>query len=122
MPLSAFKDKLTVVTGMRVPVPNVEPHHATAAGMLTGMPLLMSQGGYTFAGPSIDQIGAQSIGDETLFRSLEAGAKPGDGMSHNGPHSRNPPEASPLALFERIFGGTSYESRGRRRQRRGRCS
>ena len=105
-PLLAHKEKLSVVTGTRVAVPNVEPHHATAGGILTGMPILQEPGGETFAGPTIDQILAAEIGQDTLYRSLEFGSDPGQGLSHNGPHSINPAEKSPLALFERIFGGT----------------
>ena len=103
-PLAAFKADLAVVTGMRVGVPNIEPHAATAAGMLTGMRLLKEGDDWTFAGPTIDQVIAAEVGKETLYKSIEFGAKPGDGLSFNGPHSRNPPEQSPLALFDRLFG------------------
>jgi hypothetical protein len=104
MPLAAFKSDLAVITGMRVGVPNIEPHHATAAGMLTGMRILKEGDDWTFAGPTIDQVIASEIGKESLYKSIEFGAKPGDGLSFNGPHSRNPPEQSPLALFDRLFG------------------
>jgi hypothetical protein len=105
MPLAPFRDQLTVVTGMRVAVPNVEPHFATAAGFLSGRPIQKNGSDHTFAGPSIDQIIAEAVGGETRFASLELGAKPGSGMSHVGPNAVNPPETSPFALFERVFGG-----------------
>ena len=104
MPMAELQDDITLVTGMRVQVPNVEPHHATACGILTGRPLTMENGDHTFPGPTIDQIIAGHIGNETLFRSIEFGAEPGQGMSHNGPYSVNPAEKSPIALFERLFG------------------
>lgn len=104
--LAPFRDDISVVTGMRVGVPNVEPHFATAAGFLSARPIIKSGNDYTFAGPSIDQIVAGAIGQETRFASLEIGTRSSDGMSHNGPHSRNPPETSPVALFERVFGGS----------------
>lgn len=105
-PLAPFKDAVTVVSGMRVGVPNVEPHFATAAGFLSGRPIIKNGSDYTFSGPSIDQIIAGVIGQETRFASLELGTKSSDGMSHNGPNSRNPPETSPIAFFERVFGGS----------------
>ncbi len=103
-PLAASKSKLTVVTGTKLGVPNSQPHGAGAAGVLTGMPLFLDGNNSTFAGPSIDQIIANVIGNETRFRSLEFGAAPSEGYSFNGPNSYNPPEASPYALFQRIFG------------------
>ena len=103
-PLAAVKSKITVVSGTKVGVPNSQPHGAGAAGVLSGMPLLMQGNNTTFGGPSIDQIIANAIGNETRFRSLEFGAAPGDGYSYNGPNSLNPPESSSYALFQRIFG------------------
>ena len=107
-PFEAYKQWMTVVSGTRTPVPNHEPHHSTVAGVLTGHPLIMADGGHTFAAPSIDQIIAAEIGGENLFPSLEFGAKGKEGMSHNGPHSINPSEQSPFALFERVFGAGFY--------------
>jgi len=104
LPLANLQDDITLVSGMRVHVPNIEPHHATACGILTGRPLILDSNGHTFPGPTIDQTVAAHIGNETLYRSLEFGAEPGSGMSHNGPWSLNPPEKSPIALFERLFG------------------
>ena len=107
MPLAAVKEQLTVLTGLRVAVPNIEPHHATLCGMLTGGPLILEGGDHTFGGPSIDQFLAAEIGQETLYSSIEFGSEPGNGVSHNGPFNQNPAEKSPLALFERLF-GTSF--------------
>ncbi len=104
-PLAGLREHLTVVSGSRVQVPNVEPHHATAAGILTGHPLLDDEGTWTVAAPTIDQVIASALGNDTRFKSLEYGSKPGAGMSMNGPHSNNPAEQSPLAFFERVFGG-----------------
>ena len=105
MPLAHLRDWITVVTGMRLGVPNTAPHWAGAAGILSAAPVEDAYGDNTFAGPSIDQIIAEKVGEFTRFRSLEFGAEPGAGLSFNGPNSRNPPETSPLALFTRIFGG-----------------
>jgi hypothetical protein len=103
-PLAKVKGQVTVVTGTQLKVPNTVPHGAGAAGVLTGHPVLVQGNNSTFAAPSIDQVIAQVIGQETRFRSLEFGAAPAGGLSYNGPNSQNPPEASPLGLYQRIFG------------------
>jgi len=105
-PLANVKEQIAVVTGMRVGIPNTKPHLAGAAGILSGVPLANPYDNHTFGGPSIDQIIAAKTGEFTRFASLEFGAKPGGGLSFNGPNSKNPPEESPLAFFERIFGGS----------------
>lgn len=104
MPLAALKDLITVVTGMQVKTPNNEPHLSTAAGMLSGHRDI-DDGGHTYGAPTIDQVVAEVIGAETRFRSLEFGVA-ANGMSYTGPHAVNPPERSPAALFERVFGGS----------------
>ncbi|MEC7240592.1 MAG: DUF1552 domain-containing protein, partial [Myxococcota bacterium] len=110
--LAQHKQKLTVLTGYGVHVPNVAPHWAGAAGLLTGHPILQEDSGDTFAAPSIDQVVANAIGGETLFRSLETGATNVGGSSFSGPNTRNPPEADPYALYERLFGSTFVEPGG----------
>ncbi len=104
-PLASVKDDITLVTGMSVKVPNVEPHTAGAAGILSGAPLLLEGDHRTFTMPSIDQVIAAELGGYTRFRSIEFGAAPKAGLSYNGPDNQNPPESSPKALFDRIFGG-----------------
>jgi hypothetical protein len=103
-PLTDLRDRVTVVTGMQLGVPNNVPHFAGAAGILSGAPLIDPYGNETFSVPSVDQIIAAELGKTTRFKSLEFGADPGEGLSFNGPNSRNPPESSPHALFERVFG------------------
>ncbi len=103
--LAPVKNLVTVVTGMSVKIPNVEPHTAGAAGILSGAPLLLEGEHRTFTAPTIDQVIAQEIGTQTRFRSIEFGAKPRGGLSYNGPDNINPAEESPIALFDRIFGG-----------------
>jgi hypothetical protein len=105
-PLAGVKDDITVVTGMRLGVPNTSPHYAGAAGFLTGAPVLNPYADQTMATSTIDQIIAGDVGGLTRFKSLECGAKHGGGQSYNGPYSQNPPESSPLAFFERLFGGS----------------
>ncbi|QED26462.1 DUF1552 domain-containing protein [Microvenator marinus] len=102
--LAGVKEEITVVSGTELKVPNVIPHTSGACGILSGTPLIVEGQHETFAGPTIDQIIADALGNETRFRSLEYGAEASAGLSYNGPDSRNPPETSPWALYDRIFG------------------
>lgn len=102
--LASIKDRLTVVTGMQAKVPNIVPHNSGAGAILSAAPLLIEGDSDTFSQPSIDQVIAAEIGGETRFRSLEFGVKSGGGRSFNGPHSQNPSEDNPYAMFERVFG------------------
>jgi hypothetical protein len=103
-PLAGVKDKITVVSGMSVKTGNFTPHTSGVAGLLTGAAEILSGGSMTFARASIDQHIAGIIGTDTIYSSLQTTASGATGLSHNGPNSRNPPESSPYALFERVFG------------------
>lgn len=103
-PLASVKDLITVVTGMEVKVPNEVPHGSGLAGILSGAPLLRSDDGDTFALPSLDQVIAEAIGGDTIYRSLQTAASRITGESYNGPNSRNPAEYDPYLFFERLFG------------------
>jgi len=112
-PLAAVKDWVSVVSGMSLHTDNIYPHTSGAAGILSGCNLKAYEDGRedgTFEVPSIDQVIASEIGGETIYRSLETGVLPGtNGYSYNGPNNRNPPELSPLAFYERIFGASFRE-------------
>ena len=103
-PLAPVKHRICLVTGTEIRFPNRIPHFSSTAGLLTGRDPNGEEGSWTVSGPSIDQVLAQELGGATRFRSLEAGTRPGAGVSWNGPNSQNPPEGSPHAFFERIFG------------------
>jgi hypothetical protein len=105
-PLAAWRAKIAVLTGLEVKVPNSVPHGSGVAGLLSCRPILSSNLGDTFAGPSIDQIIAAEIGKDTLFPSIQTSASGGLGQSFNGPNSRNPAESDPYALYERLFGAS----------------
>lgn len=102
--LAPVKHRLSLITGTEVRYPNRIPHFSGSSGLLTGRAPVGEEGDWTVAGPSLDQVLAQEMGGATRFRSLELGARPGSGFSWNGPNSMNPPEGSPHAFFERIFG------------------
>jgi hypothetical protein len=109
-PLAPVKDLITIVSGLSQKTGNLIPHSSGVAGILSGAALQVYEDGRedgTFAGPSIDQTIALEIGGDTIYRSLETGVLPGTGgNSHNGPNNKNPPELSPYAFYERIFGPT----------------
>lgn len=103
-PLAESKAKISVVSGMKVPIVNAVPHISGPIGFFSGGPPLPSDK-EAFAAPTIDQVIANVIGTDSRFRSLEVGVQPGvKGMSYNGPRSLNPAESSPIALFNRVFG------------------
>jgi len=101
MPLAALREKITVVSGTRVATVNTAPHGSGPAGLLSGDNL---QGG-AMTRATIDQRIADAVGGDTRFRSLETGVQPSmTGLSHSGPGQQNPPETSPFALYQRLFG------------------
>ncbi len=109
-PLEAVREHITFVTGTNVRVPNLEPHWSGMSGVLTGRPLLFKPSGdHTMPAATVDQVVAAAIGGETRFRSIEFGARPGDGLSFNGPDNPNPAESSPFRLWERVFGAEFRE-------------
>jgi len=105
-PLQHLTDVVSVVSGMAVKFDNVYPHGSGLTGFLSGFDMTTDE---TFAAPSIDQLIAGYIGGDTIYRSLQTGATMNSGVSYNGPHSQNPPETSPWAFFDRIFGETFRE-------------
>ncbi len=108
-PLLAVKDLVTVVSGLSVKFVNDKPHTSGATGILTGSPLVPVGSDVTFSTPTIDQVIADYIGNDTVWKSIQTAAAPCNGTSYNGPSSRNPPEADPYALFERLFGSSFRE-------------
>jgi hypothetical protein len=106
LPLATHRNDFSVISGLKVNLPNVYPHGSGPAGFFTGADMLKrSDGSTTFAKPTFDQLIAQAIGGDTRFRSLEVGVQRGVGaISANGPDNYNPPETSPAALFQRLFG------------------
>ena len=117
-PLAGVKDYVSICSGMNIKTGNERGHHAGAVGILSASPMIPQDPNgapyaSTFSAPSIDQVVAAQAGGGTRFRSLEFGISrrivSGEGttlryLSHNGPDNANPPEYSPRALFERLFG------------------
>ena len=104
MPLEAWREQITVVTGLKTKVMNELPHFSGLVGSLGGAPPILMGEDYTFSGPSIDQVIAEAWRGETRFRSLEIAVAERYPISYLGPHQPLQPETSPLALYQRVFG------------------
>ncbi|MCB9766470.1 MAG: DUF1552 domain-containing protein [Alphaproteobacteria bacterium] len=111
-PLAALKDHITVVTGYAIKVPNISPHWSGAAGLLTGRALTGDDSSWAVAAPTLDQLLAAELGNETLYRSLEIGVDTDAVYSWSGPDARNFGETDPYTLYERLFGETFREPGG----------
>jgi hypothetical protein len=108
MPLLPMREKISVISGTRLLTANTVPHGSGPSGLLSGGDMMSPDGNAssgTFPAAGIDQIIANTIGDQTRFPSLEIGIQRSDSsISFSGPNAMNPPETSPIALFNRIFG------------------
>jgi hypothetical protein len=105
-PLAPVKDEITVVSGLKVYTPNVEPHGVGPCGVLTGG---RAKDG-VWASRTIDQVIADQISSDTVNRSLEISVDRVDSTpSRSEPGKSNPPETSPAALFNTLFGPTFHQ-------------
>ena len=111
-PLASIREHVTVVSGMAVKAPNIGAHSSGPAGFLAGGPLRRDGSNMVLPGPTIDQIIANEVGSNTVFRSLEIAVEEGArGLSHTSPTNVNPAESNPRILFERLF-GSSFRAPG----------
>src|SRR5688500_4828685 len=104
-PLEAFRKKLNVFSGLRVPLdskPNGQ-HWSGLAAANTG--IAPAKGG-EFESKTIDQQVAEVIGKGVRFRSVAASSSgdPRQSYSSLGGSNALPAEATPLALYRRLFG------------------
>jgi hypothetical protein len=107
--LAPYKSKVSVVSGMSVKAPNVIPHWSGAIGFLTGQAPDGVDGDWDVAGPTVDQLLAQEIGGDTIYRSLEVGVETDKAVSWAGRGAQYPTEEDPYAFYERIFGASFRE-------------
>jgi hypothetical protein len=117
-PLQPVKDYVTVVSGCNVKTPNLRGHHNGVAALMSGYPFIPLPPGTAsysskFGGPSIDQVAADIIGAGSTFPSIQVAVSKrvtkGEGptlqyISHKGPDAPLPPDFSPAALYNRLFG------------------
>jgi hypothetical protein len=107
-------------------------HGRAGAAYLTGVHPKKTYGKDLKTGISMDQVAARQLESKTRFGSLELGCEEGiqGGNCDNGyscaysnsiswrtENTPNPPEISPRAVFERLFGAASDEADPARRQR-----
>ena len=126
-PLTPFKDKLLVVSGLAdapafpLPGEGTGDHVRAAATFLTGVHPKKTDGPDIRGGTSMDQIAAQALGTETVLTSLELAIDPNEligaceagwscayanTLSWRNPTNPLPMENQPRAVFERLFGDT----------------
>jgi hypothetical protein len=121
-PLERHRARLTVISGLGIHTAMQGPgdeHQRGVSHVVTAMPLLpggMATGCNSCppvswaSGPSIDQVVADTIGQDTRLRSLELGVANGDResvktrLAYRGASEPLPPESDPWAAWSRLFG------------------
>lgn len=119
-PFAAHRDKLVILKGINTsvgqdPMNNGGPHQRGIGSLFTGQMLLEgefadgcgSKAGWA-DGPSIDQLIAQQIGEDTPFRSLELGVRANSNdvqgrIVYAGSGAPLPPTNDPRELYRRLF-------------------
>jgi hypothetical protein len=132
-PLEAFRDRLTVVTGLELPLAYGQDasaganHTRSSAVFLTGAN--PGTGAEAELGISLDQVIAKHVGQGSPLPSIELSIEDGslscgaglscayrNTISWQGPKSPLPMENNPQVVFERLFGdGSTAEERAARR-------
>lgn len=120
-PLEEFRDRMTVVSGLRNRGQEVAGgvHRSSERAWLTGRDLSEARDSNASSNPdagmSIDQIAAREIGQDTSFASLELATEPdlyGGGHGFRVAGQPLPLEHNPRKLFDRLFGpGNSLQER-----------
>ena len=123
-PLTAFGDRLVVVSGLDSTPANANdgaPHPRCQTSWLNAVSAFKTEGANIHAGVSMDQLAAREFGKVTQLASLEltleafdlAGNCAGYSCAYNAtiawrtPTTPLPMEANPRAVFERLFGASS---------------
>lgn len=116
-PLAPVKGDMTVLTNFRNYVAGRRGHHDGVAGIFSCHPFIQldpmgAPYASKFGGPSIDQVVADIIGEDTYVRSLQVGVSKrhlqNQGptlatISHRGPDQPLYAERDPGALYDRLF-------------------
>jgi hypothetical protein len=99
--LAPYRDQISVFSGFKTFLDGnaLIPHQSGMRGMITGTTGKEND-------PSIDVLIADSVGANTLFRSLEVSAmgNPNNTISRRSNSVINASEGSPAALYARLFG------------------
>ncbi len=137
-PVASFRRHLTVVSGLSSKQADPLPgegggDHARASGAyLTAAHPNKTEGADLRAGVSMDQVAAQTLGQQTQLASLELALDPNElvgacdagyscaysnTLSWRTPTTPLPSESDPRAVFERLFGSTESTDPAVRRAR-----
>ncbi len=119
-PLEPYSNQLVVIGNLARAGTTIGDHAVAAAGWLTGVYAKKTEAEDVLAGPTIDQLIARQIGNETAFPSLEfatedftgyiGGCTPGFSCTYmntlcwTSPTTPLPMEINPRVAFERMFG------------------
>ncbi len=118
-PLSPVKDKLAVITNLRLQNAYPGTHDTSNASFLSAAVAKHTESSDYYLGITVDQIAAKQIGQDTQLPSLELAMdlNPLAGVCNNGyacvyqnclswssPTTPLPSEAHPRVVFERLFG------------------
>jgi hypothetical protein len=131
-PLEPYRDQLVVIGNLARAGTTIGDHAVAAAGWLTGVYAKKTEAEDVLAGPTIDQLIAKQIGNETAFPSLEfatedftgyiGGCTPGFSCAYmntlcwTSPTTPVPMEINPRVAFERMFGRAGSTAQRRARQ------
>ena len=140
-PLEKFRDRTVILSGLHgrssEPPPGVSgADHWVAAAFLCANKPRKTVGADVYAGTTVDQVIAETIGQDTLMPSMQlavedpgsSGNNCGEGyscaytntISWQTPTKPLPMELNPQVVFERMFGdGSTAQERARRRQEDG---
>lgn len=124
-PLSAFRDRILVLTGLTNGVPHYAVHGAASTRFLTTMLPVASTGSFVEAGISMDQLAATEFARHTQLASLELALESGfagtcdvgsscvytDTISWRSATTPLPMEHNPRSVFERLFGDNDTTER-----------
>jgi hypothetical protein len=136
-PLAPYRNDILMLSGLtsdggRAHGDGPGDHGRAGAAYLTGVHPKKTYGKDLKTGISMDQVAARQLESKTRFGSLELGCEEGiqGGNCDNGyscaysnsiswrtENTPNPPEISPRAVFERLFGAADDEKDPARRQR-----
>jgi hypothetical protein len=135
-PLEPYRNQLVVIGNLARAGTTIGDHAVAAAGWLTGVYAKKTEAEDVLAGPTIDQLIARQIGNETAFPSLEfatedftgyiGGCTPGFSCTYmntlcwESPTTPVPMEINPRVAFERMVGraGTSAQRQERKAEDR----
>jgi hypothetical protein len=116
--LAPVRDRLNVVSGLRLPAAYVGESSAAANHSRSSQCWLTCAPENTGASPtSLDQVAARHIGQETPLPSLELALEGGASISYLTPQTPLPMETNPRVVFERLLGdGSTAEERAARQR------